>query len=74
MPHKLGPVLKTKFFSAAPKRSKLLLNDLYIYLRLFAKSGAKLPNQKKVIKVQSVVFVTFAVEIGPSSFCRPKNT
>ena len=54
-------------FLAAPKRSKLWGN--YLYLRLFAKYGAKRPSQKKVIRVQSLVSVFFAGEIGPRSLC-----
>ena len=41
------------FFGKAQKRSKLSENDIYIYLRLFPKYGAKLPSPKKVMGVQS---------------------
>ena len=41
------------FFGKAQKRSKLSENDIYIYLRIFPKYGAKLPSQKKVMGVQS---------------------
>ena len=41
------------FFGKAQKRSKLSENDIYIYLRLFPKYGAKVPSQKKVMGVQS---------------------
>jgi hypothetical protein len=44
-------VLLSSCFLAGPKRSKLQFNDLYIYLRLFAKYGAKRPSQKKVINL-----------------------
>jgi hypothetical protein len=33
--------------------SKLWGNDIYIYLRLSLKDGAKLPSQTKVMRVQS---------------------
>jgi hypothetical protein len=38
---------------AAQFWSKLSQNDIYIYLRLSLKDGAKLPSQKKVVRVQS---------------------
>ena len=41
------------FFGKAQKRSKLSENDIYIYLRLFPKYGAKIFSQKKVMRVQS---------------------
>ena len=41
------------FFGKAQKRSKLSENDIYIYLRLFPKYGAKVPSKKKVMGVQS---------------------
>ena len=41
------------FFGKAQKRSKLSENDIYIYLRLLPKYGAKVPSQKKVMGVQS---------------------
>jgi hypothetical protein len=41
------------FFESAQKRSNFSENDIDIYLRLFVKYGAKLPSQKKVIRVQS---------------------
>ena len=41
------------FFNRAQKRSKLSPNDIYIYLRLSPKYGAKVPSQKKVIGFQS---------------------
>jgi hypothetical protein len=41
------------FVKACPKKSKLSGNDVYIYLRLLPKYGAKRPSQKKVMGVQS---------------------
>jgi hypothetical protein len=41
------------FFGKAQKRSKLSENDIYIYLRLLPKYGAKVPSQKKGMGVQS---------------------
>ncbi len=53
----LGMVLKKmkifNFFERAQKKSKLSENDTCVYLRLFRKYGAKLPSQKKVMRVQS---------------------
>ena len=40
---------KNDFSLAAQKRSKLWINDLYLYLRLFAKYGAKRPIKKKLL-------------------------
>ena len=47
------------FFGKAQKRSKLSENDIYIYLRLSPKYGAKLPSQKKVMgsKVDEIAFL-----------------
>ncbi len=53
-----------KKISAAQKRSKLWINDLYLYLRHLVQYGAKRPSQKEVIRVQSLVSVIFAGEIG----------
>ncbi len=36
------------FFGKAQKRSKLSENDIYMYLRLSPKYGAKPPSQKKL--------------------------
>jgi hypothetical protein len=41
------------FFESAQKRSNFSENDIDIYIRHFVKYGAKLPSQKKVIRVQS---------------------
>jgi hypothetical protein len=41
------------FFGKAQKRSKLSENDIYIYLRVLPKYGAKVPSQKKIIGFQS---------------------
>jgi hypothetical protein len=41
------------FFRVCKKRSKFSPNDIYIYLRLILKYGAKIPSQKKVVRVQS---------------------
>ena len=41
------------FFESAQKMSNFSENDIDIYLRLSRKYGAKLPSQKKVIRVQS---------------------
>ena len=57
----------------AQKRSKLWINDLYLYLRHLVQYGAKRPSQKKVIRVQSLVSVIFAGEIGLRCLCRRKN-
>ncbi len=65
---------KNDFFLAAPKRSKLWWNDIYLYLRLFAKYGAKWTSQKIVIRVQSWDFGILAGEIGTRTLCRPKTT
>ncbi len=65
---------KNDFFLAAPKRSKLWGNDIYLYLRLFAKYGAKRTRQKKFIRVQSCDFGILAGEIGTRTLCRPKKT
>ncbi len=46
----IGPLhKKNEIFLAAPKRSKLSINDLYIYLRLFAKYDDKRTSQKKLL-------------------------
>ena len=62
------------FFWLLKKRSKLWINDLYLYLRHLVQYGAKRPSQKKVIRVQSLVSVIFAEEIGLRCLCRRKNT
>jgi hypothetical protein len=61
---------------AAPKRSKLWGNDIYLYVRLFAKYGAKRTSHKKLLgsKVEILDFGILAGEIGTRTLCRPKNT
>ncbi len=40
-------------FLAVQNRTKLRINDIYIYVKSFPKFGEKIRSQKKVIKVQS---------------------
>ncbi len=69
----VDPVLKKKFFSAAQKKSKLWINDIHLYLRHLVQYGAKRSSQTKVIRVQSLVSVFFAGELGLRCLCRRKN-
>ena len=57
------------FFGKAQKRSKLSENDIYIYLRLFPKYGAKVPSQKKVMGVQSWWDCISAGDYGTCILC-----
>jgi hypothetical protein len=57
------------FFESAQKRSNFSENDIDIYIRLFRKYGAKLPSQKKVIRVQSWGVVFLAGEFGICTLC-----
>ena len=54
--------------------SKLRGNDIYIYLRLFLKVGAKLPSQKKVMRVQSRIDGNSAGKSGTCIVCTHKLT
>ena len=72
----LGGVLKKiqnfNFFERAQKRSKLSENDIDVYLRLFLKYGAKLPSQKKIMRVQSRSDGISAGESGTCIVCTHK--
>ena len=53
---------------AAQNRSKLRINDIYIYMKRFLKFGEEIPSQKKVIKVQSRDFAFLLVILVPDHF------
>ncbi len=64
---------KMTFFWLIKKGAKFWINALSPISKTFRKIWCE-TAQKKVIRVQSLVSVIFAGEIGPRSLCRPKNT